>query len=754
MKKIFLLLLILFFISGLFAQTDLPVGKWRTHFSYQNGLKAAEADNKVYCLTESGLFYVSKTDSSINKLTKLDGLSDFDISTIGYDQLNKLLLVAYKNTTIDIVKDNSILQITEIFRKSVPGKKVIYDIFFYDNKAYLSCSFGIVVYDLKKMEVKETYSEIGTAGKQLEIYQTTINNGNIYAATPDGILKASLSSPNLLDFNAWTNIRPGKSKMIASLSKYVFGYTDGKFEKYDGSVWINVNSSLNDSIKSMAVCYHKLIVNSNMGIYLYDTNGSFIVQSAKYDNYTLMDNEGSLWHAVNLFSLAKSNNSGIQFFIPNGPTTNKCWDIASYDNSVWVVPGSVSENFTPAFIRGGMYTFRDNSWFNNLETTGKNFEAFNDLNCITVNPGNKHVFIGSFGQGVIEYFNDGIQQVYNAKNSSLSYALQGFDTNTIIVSGIALDNKSNLWVANRGAANQLSVKWAKDGKWTSFNLGSGVNRNVSKIITDDNYENNRKWILLQPDEGILVFDETQPPGQQFTKLMQGTGNGNLPTNSVYSMAKDLDGRIWVGTSEGVAVFYDPSSIFSGQDYDAQKVWVSDGDNSGYLLATETVTAIAVDGANNKWLGTKRGIWYVSDDGSKILFSFNTKNSPLPSDYIRSIGINDVTGEVFIATDKGMVSYRNVATKGDITHDKVYAYPNPVRPEYKGPITITGLLRDDNVKITDIAGNMVYEAKSEGGQLSWDGKSFSGQLVRTGVYLIFCSNAEGTDNFVAKVLIVR
>jgi len=756
MKKFFLSLVLLILFIPTFAQTNLDVGKWRTHFSYRNGLMAVEVVNKIYCLTESGLFFVDKHDSSINKLTKLDGLSDFDISTFGYDSKNKLILVAYQNTMIDVIKDNSITQVTEIFRKSVPGKKVINHIFFYDNKAYLSCSFGIVVYDLIRMEVKETYSEIGFGGKQLAISQTTINNGNIYAATPDGILMASLSAPNLLDYNAWTNIRTGNSTMVVSFSKYVYGFTDGKFEKYNGTNWLTAINSFNDTVKSMVVNYQKLIVNSKKnGIYLLDSNGGVEMNNEKSDNFAILDAEGNLWHAVNLFSLVKTSQSGKQFFIPSGPSSNKCWDIASTGNTVWVVPGSVTESFIPEFIRGGLYTFKDNGWYNNVETTGttgKSFDYFNDLNCITVNPGNKHVFIGSFGQGLIEYFNDGIQTVYNASNSSLTNALQGFDTNTIIVTGLALDSKNNLWVANRAAANQLSVKYS-NGTWKSFNLGSGTNQ-VANIVVDDNYGNNRKWILLQPDEGILVFDETQPTGHTFKRLLQGTGNGNLPNNSVYSIAKDLDGRIWVGTSAGVAVFYDPTSVFSGNDFDAQQIWVANGDNSGYLLATETVTAIAVDGANNKWLGTKRGVWYVSDDGSKILLSFNSQNSPLPSDYIRSIGINDVTGEVFFATDKGMVSYRNVATNGDITHAKVYAYPNPVRPAYKGPITITGLIRDDNVKITDIAGNMVFEAKSEGGQLSWDGKNFSGQSVRTGVYLIFCSNADGTDNFVTKVLIVR
>lgn len=750
MKNILSSLILFVLIIPAFSQTHLAVGKWRTHFSYSRGFKAVEAGNRIYCQTESGLFFADKTDNNITTLSKLDGLSDFDISTFAYDTKNKVLFVAYLNNMIDLIKDNSITQVTEIYRKSIPGKKTINDIIFYNDKAYLSCSFGIVVYDMLKLEVKETYSEIGANGKLLEIFQVCILDGNIYAATSDGILKASLNAPNLLDFNAWTNIKSGKSSLVIAFSPNVYGYTNSKFEKFDGTSWSAVNSSLDSNVKSMVVNYGKLIVNTKKGIFLYDNLGGVETKDGKTDNYTIVDAEGVLWHAVDIYPLIKSNPTGYLFFIPNGPSSNKSWDIASTGNLVWVVPGSVSENFTAASIRGSMYTFRDNVWLNNLETTGKAFDSFTDLTCITVNPKDKHVFIGSFGKGLIEYYNEGIQTVYNASNSSLTEAVQGYKANTVIVTGLAFDSKSNLWVANRSATNQVSVKTVGNA-WKSYNLGTTLDENVSKIVVDDN---DAKWMLMQPEKAILVFDETQAAGKTYKKLSTESGKGKLPSNNVYSIAKDLDGKIWIGTDAGVAVFYDPSSVFTDQNFDAQQVWVDNGDNSGYLLATESVTAIAVDGANNKWLGTKRGLWYVSNDGSKILLSFNSQNSPLPSDYIRSIGINNVTGEVFIATDKGMVSYRNVASKGNEDHTKVYAFPNPVRPDYKGPITITGLIRDDNIKITDIAGNMVYEATSEGGQLSWDGKNFAGDVVRSGVYLIFCTNSDGTDTFVSKVMIVR
>jgi len=224
------------------------------------------------------------------------------------------------------------------------------------------------------------------------------------------------------------------------------------------------------------------------------------------------------------------------------------------------------------------------------------------------------------------------------------------------------------------------------------------------------------------------------------------------------MAEDKDGYVWLGTDQGVVVYYRPWSIFE-EDYPIAsriKVPFNDGTNSAaYLLYKSKVTSIAVDGANRKWLGTEgAGIHLVSEDGTKTINSFNKENSPLPSDNISSIAIMENTGEVFIGTDKGIVSYKSNAIEPVTSLGKIYAYPNPVREDFIGPITITGLVLNSNVKITNVSGKLVYETRSLGGQVQWEGQNLWGEKVRSGVYIVYVSSEDGSDTQSTKILIVR
>jgi hypothetical protein len=224
------------------------------------------------------------------------------------------------------------------------------------------------------------------------------------------------------------------------------------------------------------------------------------------------------------------------------------------------------------------------------------------------------------------------------------------------------------------------------------------------------------------------------------------------------MAEDLDGNMWVGTSSGPAVYYNPDAVFSGDNFYATQVIIPRKDGTIYgdlLLATETITAIAIDGANRKWFGTQNsGVYLMSADGLKQIYHFNTANSPILSNSITDIAIDPASGEVFIGTDQGVISFRSTATLGGDAFGKVYVFPNPVRPEYQGNIVVTGLIRDTNVKITDISGNLVFETTSLGGQAIWNGKNMDGKRASTGVYLVFCTNEDGSQTFITKLLFIH
>jgi hypothetical protein len=229
----------------------------------------------------------------------------------------------------------------------------------------------------------------------------------------------------------------------------------------------------------------------------------------------------------------------------------------------------------------------------------------------------------------------------------------------------------------------------------------------------------------------------------------------LPSNEVNALVLDHDGEIWVGTSEGLAVFYNPGAFFEKAEFrEAKRFIIDDGNDVGYLLGSEVINDIQVDGANRKWVATTTGVWLIAADGSEVIQHFTEQNSPLLSNVVNCIGILPKTGEVFLGTARGIVSYRGDATGASDLHGEVTIFPNPVRPGYSGPITINGLPTNATVKITDVAGRVVYEMISNGGTAVWDGNNFNGERAQTGIYLFITANEEDKDPKVTKLLLVN
>ncbi len=369
-----------------------------------------------------------------------------------------------------------------------------------------------------------------------------------------------------------------------------------------------------------------------------------------------------------------------------------------------------------------------------------------------------HAYVGTWDDGVLEMRNGVVQTIFAQGNSSLQINPGFGSENVVQVAGLAFDAEGDLWVTNSNCNSPVSVRTAGGG-WRSFSPGAVLNNNTLLGDVLPSRENRLKWIIRPRGNGLLVFNDngtlSEPGDDQYKVLNTAEGSGKLPSLDVYSMAEDLDGEIWVGTGKGVAVFYAPDAVFSGGDFDCQQILIEQGGNVQILLETEAVSAIAVDGADRKWLGTQSsGVFLVSADGTEQLLHFTAEDSPLPSNTITSLAIDGETGEVFFGTDQGIVSYRGTATEGGLTNACAKVFPNPVRETYTGPIAITGLVRDSDVKITDVAGNLVYRTTSAGGQAIWPGTDMGGNRVSTGVYLVFASDPEGNTKCNTKVLVVR
>lgn len=769
--KNFILLTLLFFSTINLYSQEIAIGEWRDHLPYSNCIAVAEAENLIYCATLYNLFYLDKSDNSVTRITKISGLSDIGIRTIDYNTATKTLIVAYTNTNIDLIQDQQIINISDIKRKSILGNKTINKILFIDEYAYLACGFGIVVLDLKREEIKDTYY-IGPDGSQIDVLDLAFDGQIIYAATENGIFSAPINSSNLANFESWSKNHSlpypdAKYNIIEVLKgKIIVNYSTSDYNSdtvfvYNAGSWMHLDKTYTGRKSDISIFEEKVVITSVGDIRIYDSTLTSFELIYTYSpglpapQHAIIDKDDIVWIADKNEGLVKNWKIWISTKIKlNGPDTKNSFTMSLEGNKLWVATGGKDMSWNNLWRIDGVFAFEDEQWTtHNLENTPL-LDPVRDFMSVAVNPYNpSQVFVGSWGNGLMEFNNGVLTQFYNDSNSSLHSANNW--PGWVGIAGISFDEYGNLWVTNSGTSNALSAKI--NGQWQSFDL--------SPVITDDAVGNllidsyNQKWIIMPRGQGIVVFNDNNtwnnPADDHKIRLSTAIGNGAMPSNDVVCMAEDKDGEIWIGTDKGIAVFYSPENIFSGFDFDSQQILVEQDGIVNYLLESETVTAIAVDGSNKKWIGTQRGgVFLMSDDGTTQIHHFTEENSPLFSNTIICIEINDETGEVFFGTNNGIISYKGKATEGDEKHNNVYAYPNPVKENYHGYIAIKGLVQNADVKITDISGTLIYKTIAEGGQAVWNGKNFNGERAQSGVYLVFSSNSDGSETLVTKILFIN
>ncbi len=766
MKKIFLLFFIIFPLIQP-ANSQLRIGEWRDHYPYRQSISVTDVGDRIFCATEKALFFLEKSDQSIEKFSQVQGLSDIRISFIKYSLENHILLVAYQNGNMDLLQENKLINLSDILRSAITGKKTINDALFVGNLAYLSCDFGIIVLDLDKKEFKDTYY-IGNNGDPMPVYGLALLNQNLYAATQSGILTADIDDPLLIDYNHWTKIKniPGynrKFNSILTMENTIYvnqtstsNGIDSVFNS-NGNQWafFAQTKGINHSLTSGN---GRLFISSEKSLSIYKNPGT---PEYYIDNYgwggiepwhAIVDEDETLWIADHKNTLIKSRDyKSFERIAPNGPYFSSVFFIHSNHNTTWIVGGGLNNLWGNLWRNGETYWLKDGIWESNINNKVKDF-----LRIISHPAEPDHIFISSWGYGLIEMQGKEVLNIYDKNNSTLQSTSYG--ENDVRVFGLLFDRNNNLWMTNSLVDKPVSVK-TPAGDWKSYWFGGKIKGLTLGDIIETPYGD--KWISLSRSGSLFIFNENNTPGDEsddiYRKISVVDQNGKA-YQDITSLVADLDGNIWIGTKHGPLVYYSSSGILNGGNATAQKVKIPRNDGSGladYLLSTEEITSIAVDGANRKWFGTRAaGVFLFSEDGTQEILRFNKENSPLPTNWITAIAINQESGEVFFGTEDGTLSYRGTATAGSDEMNQVYTFPNPVREDYRGPITITGLVGQANVKITDISGNLVFETESLGGQAIWDGTNTLGERVHTGVYLVFISNSDGSKTFITKILFIH
>ena len=759
-----------------FSQVDYS-DAWQDFFSYNNVKDFVKVGNVVYALTDNAVFTYDETTAEIRKFSSVQGLSGETTSAIHYNATFNRLVIGYENGLIEVIDDNGSITISsDIINFNQSGIKRINDIAEFGNTLYISTPFAIIEYDIENLEFGDTFF-IGNASSSVEIHNIIIVNNTIYATTVNGLFSADVTSNLLVDFNNWKQEFSGRNLNNATVfNNQIYLSENTSLFLYNNAQLIQ-QRNFSENIIDLRSSETNFAVTLQKRALLFDDNFNTVTTVNTTPEFdfslaTVFFENNSFYLATAEFGILKGNITNpdtYQEIHPEGPLSNSVFNIAVLNNHLWVVYGGYDITYTPINTRKGFSHFNGQNWIN---TPYNPQLPFRDFTYVSIDPNAENrVFISSFGStndanstltgGLLEVENDEIKTFYNQQNSPLEDILPNNPSVvTIRINGTVFDSESNLWVSNIGGQSELK-KLSPSGQWTSYDI-SAAKTSPSFGLSEVELDRAGNVWMGSRGNGAIAFNERNA----IAKSLIATPNlGDLPDANVNTVAIDGSNRVWLGTRSGMVVFRNASSIFTSNVVNATPIVIEENGIGERLLGDQFVNTIEVDGADNKWFGTDSGgVIYTNPSGLRTLANFSKQNSPLPSNKILKIKVDDTNGKVYFATDKGIVAYNsNVSPFGE-SLGEVYAYPNPALKNHE-TVTITGrngtsLPKGINVKIVDVAGNLVYETnvvegqELQGGKVVWNKKNLAGKRVASGIYIVLLTNDDASETTTTKIAIVN
>jgi hypothetical protein len=750
--------------------SSVPIGMWKEYLPYNSAIDVAAGDNKVYCATPYSLFTVDLGDNSVERFSRITGLSETGVSAIHYDETDHKLFIAYANSNIDIIYRNDIFNIPDIKRESISGDKSIYNIYLHNGSYYLSTGLGVIVVDGDRFEVKESWL-IGNGGSNVKVNGFTSDRSSFYAATDEGLKRAAINSSNLSDYLNWqlmsgsNGLSAGPCRNVVTAGGKLVALKNDSVFIFNGNAWDllysdgNEITAINSTEGKIAVCHRLPGPVSKVVIINGDGTIERTIQQngvTPFPKKAILYN-GDYWIAdqFNCLSRFSSGPTADDVYSLNSPDGIASGEMIEYNNIFYAAAGEVNDSWNYQYNGNGIYRYKNDD---PIATGWKNFNRFHypvldsmlDFITVTVDPRDESAWAGSFGGGLLHIKPDESFEIFKQNSPIQPHPL---DPTSYRVAGLLFDRENNLWISNFGSPQPLLVR-KTDGSWKSLSLPFTLVENaLAQIVMDDA---NQVWVVSPLGNGLICYNygnSIDDISDDHWKLYRsGQGNGNLPSVNVLCAVKDKSGFIWVGTDDGIGVIQCPQEVFN-TGCEAILPIVQQGSFAGYLFKGENVRSIAVDGADRKWVATRNGVWLISGDGENVIERFTEDNSPLLSSDVKKIAINSKTGEVYFATAKGICSFRGTATEGEQTNSNILVFPNPVPPGYNGTIAIRGVAENAIVKITELDGRLVYQAKALGGQAVWDGKDYKGRKISTGIYLVLIESEDKSKRTSTKVVFI-
>ncbi len=741
-------------ILDLSGQELIPLSQWRVHPAYNQAISITASETRIYVATRAALFSFDPGDNQIRTLTRLDGLSDAGISTIFWHSNSNTLLIGYENGNLDFLADGRIRNLPLVKNAAILGSKRFNQFTAHGDMVFAATGIGLLLIDPFRLEIRETYRDIGPGGVPLNAYQAAIAEDTVFLATSLGIQAAGLTGTNLLDFNQWLHFDAGQglpeepATLITNTDQGILAWIGGEglFSYQFGNMWEPLTILQDVPLKSIRRMGSSLLITTDSMVLEVDAdfNISELSPSFVQEPKDAIFWNNQIWIADQRAGLVRSVGGNWNTIKPQGPFSDETSSLFFYQNDLYQLPSGYDAGFNPTNNDLGFNVFSGGFWTNFSSTSIQGTEEipeFSDIVDGTYVPALNALYLASFGMGLI---NLETGEIINENTPGSPLVNEDPEGNRVLISALEATSEG-LYVLNFGADTPLH-RFKGPGQWDSFNLSLIAARQTVEMIATAS-----GILFLRPHPGLNSGFFGFAPDQGIERAVTvAPSSGNLPDNRVYSLHLDRNGALWAGTHSGVIIFSNPSSIIEDQNFSGF-LPIFDGRP---LLNDERVFSIASDGGNRKWIGTQNGAWLFAPNGEALIYHFTTQNSPLPSNRIDAIAINDKTGEVFFATPNGLASFRSDATASQPSHSNVKIFPNPVRSDFMGMVGVEGLVNRAQVKITDISGRLVWEGRSQGGTFSWDVRDLRGRRVGTGVYLVFSSDDTGNDTFVGKIAVIK
>ena len=700
------------------AQLQLgPIGTWRAHFSNESIQQVIKGD-QLYVAATNQIIQVD-ANKQTNYLNTTTGLHAIGIHKMAWQPIENQLVIAYKNSRVDIVRGDQVTLIDDIQTSNLYSDKIINDLIVFNNNAYLSCNFGIVVIDLLKKEIKATYFPNNNR-QTVKVLQTIVYQNKLFALTENGIWSNTMDQNNpwsqedAIGITGIKNMFVFKNQLYFNNQQKIYPYKSNI-----ASYQINAGT-----IETIAIDQDQILAGVT-----YQNNGALIQLNSNLTSTVLVDSTvlgqplgllkdgNTIWIADARKGLYEKNEQP-KWFTLGGPLSAAYGSNASSTHQLLMSYGA---------NKTGLSILNEKGWSNltQLENIKINY-----VEAVSIDPKDQSWWMG-MGNQLIHY---------DANKKTIEQTIPNPPIGNI--KSIQQKTDGTIALLKEG----FGVVINENNQWNSYPIQPGLNAtNFKKIVVGNN---GLSWIIGPKQQGVLLFQIQNKQGI-WRQLNTGKGSGNLPSMEVTAITEDKDGNIWIGTDNGIAIFQ-CNNI--NEACDAYLPIVESNGFNGYLFQKETIHSISIDGANRKWIGTNNGAWLISKDGTEVLAHFTSENSPLPSNTVLSIGIEPSEGDVFFFTNNEIVSYKGNATEPSATQSAIKIYPNPIAPNYNGPIIIKNLVNNALVKITDLNGQLMMQTRALGGQAIWNGRDQYQHKVASGIYLIFVRDDMGNEKAVGKIMV--